>query len=79
MTTIPENLHKIDCDTYERIGELNIVCHRVELIEGIIQCHETGRPFTFSAADFDRLVAAGVIDPARVALENGYLVTRKDQ
>jgi hypothetical protein len=69
-----DNLHRFNIEEYERIAELDLICHRIELLNGIIWCRETGQQYRFHASDFDQLVANGVIDPARVELVDGILV-----
>jgi hypothetical protein len=67
-------LHRFDLEAYERVAELGVVCHRIELRDGVIVCKEKGTPYLFHQADYEKLVAAGVIDPACIALVEGRLV-----
>jgi hypothetical protein len=70
---MPRNqLHGFDIEAYEKVTEL--ICYRPMLRNGQIICKETGNPYLFHQSHFDRFVAAGLIDPARVALVDGRLV-----
>lgn len=74
----PANIHLFDVDEYERVAELGVMCHRLELLEGVIECRDTGRPYRFHPEDFAKLVEAGVIDPARVELVDGLLLDKAE-
>lgn len=57
----PYPLHRFTVDNLSRLGELGLIGEGVELIDGAIVHRGTGRLVAFFPADYEELVAHGVL------------------
>ena len=52
MTPEKESLYRMTIDQYEAIRDGNLGCHRVELINGVMHCRQTGNHYRFQPTSF---------------------------
>lgn len=70
--------HRFTIEEYERMMDLPVPhCYHPVLLGGIITCKETGKNYKFNQEEYDLLVAAKIIDPARVGLADGVIFDRE--
>jgi hypothetical protein len=69
----PYPLHRFTVDDLSRLGDLGLIGEGVELIDGAIVHRGTGRLVAFFPADYEELVAQGVLRREDTAFVDGTI------